>query len=456
MLSENARFVDVVDSFDEGSTFSFRLSAGYAFQRRTATIEREMRVSDPMSSMGTVLFARAAEYAETTNTLHLNAEIGLFHDLALTFGVPLVLSNTRELSAPSSADANALLDGWMQDGRPTSLFSLPFSAPTRSGVDQVRLGLAWSILSQARDRSKPTWTVRFEWRPPVGSSMLACNNSPGPNVAECPSPSSIPNLPVGGINAMGAPSRPGSAGSTGLSRGMHGVYFQTALARRFGFVEPYAALDVLAEFPLRDSPFRYFDTPYGQLANFPPIQGTLTLGAEITPWENRETWQRVMIDARIRGTYRSQGRDYSPLYDALGSSTSRALAAPGCPSNVRNADGSCQPGRQVFFDGLTGVQSHVIINGQLAVAAQPVKFLRIDLGVGLSWVSPHLITATDACNPGESVPADHPEWRGGCVSDSAPDPTHRVPIDQPGGRFRTSGEMLFDFFATLSFTPRFF
>jgi hypothetical protein len=96
------------------------------------------------------------------------------------------------------------------------------------------------------------------------------------------------------------------------------------------------------------------------------------------------------------------------------------------------------------------------VNSQLALSAQPVKFMRIDVGVGVSWVAPHLITATDACNPNEAIPAAHPEWRGGCVNDSAPDPTHRPTIDQTGGRFRTNNEVLFDFFASLSFTPRFF
>ncbi len=461
MLAESARFVDVVDSVDRGSTFSFRLSAGYLYQHRTATIERELRESPGVNGAGLVQFTRVGDYVENTHTLLVNAEVGLYHDLALTFGVPVILSNTREirnLADPGPAEGNAALrDGWSQDMRPTSLFSVPFASPTRAGIDQVRLGLAWSILSQSRVRANPTWTVRFEWRPPVGDVLHACNGSATPGVAECPSPSSVPSSPpAGSINSVGVATRPTTAGSPGISRGLNGIYFQTALARRFGFVEPYAGLDILAEFPLRSTPFRYSDTPYGQLSSYPPITSSLVVGAEIIPFENRETWQRLVVDLRVRGTYRSQGRDYSPLYDALGSSTSRALAVPGCPSNVRNADGTCQPGREVWFDGLTTTQSYVSVNGQLAIGAQPAKWMRFDLGLGLTWVAPHLITATDACNPSEAVPADHPEWRGGCVNDSAPDPTHRPVIDQVGGRFRTNNEVLVDFFASVSFTPRFF
>lgn len=460
MLSETARIVDVVDSFDRGSLFSFRLSAGYLYQHRTATIEREASVSGA-AGLGGVEYRRIGDYIENTHTLMVNAEFGLFHDLSFTFGLPLILANTREirgLSQPGANEGNAALgDGWTQNNAPASLFSVPFRSPDRAGIDQVRLGLSWSILNQQRDRTKPTWTLRFEWRPPVGDTMHACNADAPAGSAQCPAPSSVPTPPgAGSTNSMGAPVRPVSAGSPGISRGLNGIYFQTEVARRVGFVEPYAALDMLAEFPQRDTPFRYFDTPYGQLASYPPLTASLVVGAELIPYENRETWQRVVIDLRFRGTYRSQGRDYSPLYDALGSSGSRALAAPGCPSNARDPSGACQPGREVWFDGLTTTASNMTLNGMINIAAQPAKFVRFDLGLGMSWVTPHLITATDACNPNSTVPAAHPEWRGGCVNDSAPDPTHRAAIDQSGGRFRTSGETLFDVFFSASFTPRFF
>jgi len=460
MLNETARVVDVVDAFDEGSRWSFRLTAGYAFQSRRASILRERRVSDAMTGLGLVQRIPVANYRESTHTLLVNAELGLFHDLALTFGLPFVLSNSRSLAISSGASGadiqNALLDGWTERGAATSVLSLPFESPERSGIDQLRIGLQWSIFNQQRDRTKPTWTISFEWRPPVGAQLRACQTAMGRTV--CPDTSSVPTLPMyPSVNATEvATRRSGTDGAAnpGISRGLHGVYFQTMLARRVGYLEPYAGFDFLAEFPVRSSPFQYFDTPYGQLANFPPITTTLTAGIEIIPWENRETWQRAVIDLRLRGTYRSQGRDFSPLYDALGASLSRPLLSPGCPSRSRNNEGGCPTGSEVFFDGLTTTASHVMLGGNLAISIQPAKFLRFNLGGGFTWVSTHAITATDACNPGTNPPADRPEWRGGCISNSAPDPTHRPVIDQPGGRFYTSDELLFDIFASISLTPR--
>ncbi|MEZ4394747.1 MAG: hypothetical protein R3A48_27040 [Polyangiales bacterium] len=460
MLNETARVVDVVDAFDRGSNWSFRLTAGYSYQSRRATVLRERRVSEAVAGMGLVQRIPVANYRESTHTLMVNAELALYRDLAFTFGLPFVLSNTRSLSVASGATGteiqNALYDGWTERGAPTSILSLPFESPERSGIDQLRLGVQWSIFNQQRDRTKPTWMIAFEWRPPVGSQLRACQVVSGRTV--CPQVSSVPSLPAnGGIASTDAATRAPATGddaNPGISRGMHGVYFQTLLSRRVGYVEPYAGLDFLAEFPVRSSPFRYLDSPYGMLATFPPITTTLMAGLEIIPWENRETWQRAIIDLRVRGTYRSPGRDFSVLYDALGSSNSRPLLAPGCPSNVRNADGTCQPGREVYFDGLTGTASHIMLGANMNISIQPAKFLRFTLGGAFTWVSTHSITNTDACNPGTSPPADHPEWRGGCVSNSAPDPAHRAVIDQPGGRFYSSDELLFDIFASISLTPR--
>ena len=459
--SETARIVDVVDSFDAGSQFSLRLTAGYQFQRRDARVQREMRVSNPGTSLGVPQYADVADYTRSTHTLLVNAEIGLFHDLALTFGLPLILSDARKLRPPvgASVDAarTALLDGWTEGPgtpRATSLFDPSFDSPERSGIDQVRLGLQWSIFNQQRERHHPTWTLSFEWRPPVGSLLRPCRQTAAGTF--CPDASSVPATPATGNTAPAAAARTAPANpDPGVSRGLHGVFFQTMIARRFGYIEPYGGLDVLAEFPVSSTGFNYSSTPLGQLSNFPPLVGSLTAGLEVIPWENRETWQRLLIDLRFRGSYLSPGRDYSPLYDALGSSLSRPLNLPGCPSNARLGDGTaCQPERNVYFNGLTTTASHVVLGGSATVSVQPAKFLRFTLGATVAWTSPHTITNTDACNPGQTVPADHPEWRGGCQGSSSPDPTHRPVIDSAGGRFRTTDDLTWDFYAAIALTPR--
>jgi hypothetical protein len=227
--SETARIVDVVDSFDAGSQFGLRLTAGYQFQRRDVRIQREMRVSDPGTSLGVPQYADVADYTRSTHTLLVNAEIGLFHDLALTFGLPLVLSDARKLRPPTGVSVDsaraALADGWTEGpGTPhaTTLFDPSFDSPERSGIDQVRLGLQWSIFNQQRDRNRPTWTLSFEWRPPVGSLLRPCRQTASGTF--CPDAASVPATPASGNSAPTAAARTAPANpDPGGSRGHHGV-----------------------------------------------------------------------------------------------------------------------------------------------------------------------------------------------------------------------------------------
>jgi hypothetical protein len=312
-------------------------------------------VSDPVTGMGTVQFNRVGDYARAPTRCWSTRSSGSS-------------TTSRSPSAPARAAEHAgdplargpgagrattpSPTGGRRTAAPPRCSRSPSARPTARA--STRCASAWRGRSSTSSATAPS---------PRGRS--ASSGAPGGRRAarvqrravaglarrSAPRPTASPTSPRGRwrrrarptARSRGAP-RASPAASTGCTsrRPSRGAW---------GFIEPYAALDILAEFPLRSTTFRYFDTPYGQLASFPPITSSLVVGAEIIPWENRETWQRHAIDLRLRGTYRSQGRDYSPLYDALGSSTSRALALPGCPSNVRNADGTCQPGARCTSTG---------------------------------------------------------------------------------------------------------
>jgi hypothetical protein len=253
--------------------------------------------------------------------------------------------------------------------------------------------------------------------------------------------------------ASAAYARPDGPADPGISRGVHGLYLQTLVSRRVGgYIEPYAGMDVLFEIPLGDlTAFRYGSPPYGALSTLPPIRGSFLAGLEIVPWENRESWQRFVVDASVRGTYVSQGRDYSPLYDALGSSNSVPLTAPTYAVNDLQSNNTSRP---LYFTGTTTVESYAMFTARLSIAIQAAKFLRFSIGSALTYITPHLITATDACNPNEH-PGDSSPLRGGCVGNSAPDPLSRPVVDSPGQRFRIDQNFVWDLFATVSFAPRF-
>src|SRR5262249_18371220 len=130
-----------------------------------------------------------AQYKEVTSRLTPRLDVGLYHDIAAHIALPIILSNTRSLSAPSDgAPIPAALAGTPGEG---ALFNVPFSAPTRSGLQHIAAGFDFNILNQARDRTKPTWLFGFEGRFTVGTPLHACNpNAPAPQ-QHCADPSDI-------------------------------------------------------------------------------------------------------------------------------------------------------------------------------------------------------------------------------------------------------------------------
>lgn len=471
MQMEGSSLTDVVDAFDPGSLWSLRATAGYQHIERNATLQREMAVVPAGMNLGVPQYQDIARYNQSINQLNLGLELAVFRDMALTLGLPVILSDNRSFSALSDTQAaqmaqTALLDGYMVNGMASSLFGVPFQSPQRGGIDTLKLGFQWDIFNQNRDPHLPTWLLRIEWRIPVGAPLTACSAGgmmgTDTSQAVCPGPrTSVPSYsPADSVSYMGSDFQrtPMSGASAGLTRPVHGLFLQTVLSRRYGPLEPYIGLEALAEIPAANlANFRFgSDRPLGQLYSFPPITGALLAGVEITPWENRESWQRVTIDLRFRGQYSSQGRDYSPLFDILGTSNSLPLTTPTWPVDDR---GAMAANRRVDFTGTTGQQPYGRYTGYLAASFQAARFLRFQLGASVTYTTPYLMTATDPCNPNDNPPnnADGTpmnDLRAGCFH-GLPDPQHRPVIDLPGQRFRFSNDFSWDIFLNIFFTPRF-
>ncbi len=475
MLSDTASFTDVIDAADPGSTWSFRAILGFETTTRRGTLQREAitemvgalcpgSATQRLQATGQVEYCNLATYGQTTHTFLAGVELAVFHDLSVHLHLPVILADQRswDTHPDVSTPAAALLDGYSLSGTPTNLFSLPFRSPDRAGIDQLRIGISWNILNNQRDHSLPTWLLRFEYRPPVGALLSPCVIEGGQTV--CPavlaqetggplrSPMTAPSwTPADSTNVNASQAeydRPRtSPADPGISRGVHTFYLLTAFSRRFGFVEPYIGLDAQFDLPQRNTFFRFGERPFGQLSDFPPVTGSVIAGVEIVPWENRETWQRFTIDARVRGQYWSQGRDFSPLYDALGASNSLPLTLPSYA--IRDYENRARP---IYFTGTTGIQSRSAVTIGTTLGIQPARFLRFTFGGSMTFTVPYSLTQTDPCNPNET-PANQAE-RGGCVGNAVPDPLHRPVIDSPGERFRFINDFNYTINLNVIVTPR--
>lgn len=448
VLREPAEVTRVVDAWQDGGGIDLHFTLGYQHTWKRATLLRETQ--EPAVDGGTRRVP-VARVSEDTSRLNMRAELGLYHDLALILRVPIVLSSSVTLEG-RGAGAAAL------DGAPGGpLFSLPFSSPNRSGVEYLGVGVDWGISNQAHDGLSPSLLVGAEARFSVSEPMHACGTVPGAGEASasvrCAYPADINRNGVGGeypaalfpegeASLEGA--LPGEPRRAGVSRGTTAIDLHAAISRRFASLEPYMAFGVALELPTDGSDFGR-DRPWNEP---PPLSGRFSVGTEIVPWELVEQFQRISLDVRLSGTYRSAGRDYSALFDALGSSGAISYRRPNFAGYQANPDPSSRASapsvvdpssERVFATGLTEVGAHGAYALRLAARWQAGQYVHFDAGGALALIQQHLITQGQPCDAARAVP---PERAGPCAGGvygpsvaGAPDPSYRPETDLPGRRF---------------------
>jgi hypothetical protein len=436
LMNETAEITSVVDAFDKDDPFDLNIVLGFTQSWKTAKIRRESQLPQnglegaPGSQAGFIpATENIASYSSSTSILNLGLDVGLYHDLALILRMPVILAWSQSLGDldGSSHVASQIL----ADPSGGQLFSVPSTSPTRSGIDTLNFGLDWAIFNQQRDFTKPTWVVGVEGRVAVGAPLHACTVVNGAN--SC-------------FNPGGAPSN----GDPGISKGFDSVIAKTVWSRRFGYVEPYSGFWVQADFPQARSDFGKWN-PAQDLERSPPLQGSFALGLEVIPYEAREQYQRLTADFRFKGTYHSPGRDYSELFDQLGSSNATSLRTPNPASYTSGPNGKSvvDPNAEnVFFSGVTEQQAYGSFTLMSSATWQTGAYIKFTLGAGLTYAQSHLITSSDVCTPNGNT---NPSAAGPCVQNGlvqgVPNPDHRDILDLPGHRFSVDDTLIVDLYA---------
>jgi hypothetical protein len=455
LMSETGEITSVVDAFDKDDPFDLHLLVGFRQQWKHANIRRETSLNQPGLSTGGFVARteNVATFNQSISTLEMGADIGIFRDLALVVRLPLVLSDTRELGDLDGSQQNTQR---LQDPSGGQLFTVPFKSPSRSGIDYFSVGLNYAILNQQRDFTKPSWVVGVEGRFGIGARLHACSDSPITQ-ADPGDPTTNPPRRAGPVGIKCPdPAHPWlDRNDPGISRGMNAVAAHTIFSRRYGYVEPYSGFRFLAEFPQSNSDFGATNDLKGSLVNHPPLQGTFMMGLEVIPWEHREQFQRLVADLRFAGTYFSPGRDYSELFDALGTSNAASLRSPNYSTFHYGPDGKSvgDPAAQkVYFTGITDQQAFGSFRTSGELTWQAGEYIKFHVGLGLTYVQSHVITSADACNPDfKTDPATagpcHLNVNGGNGPQpitGIPNPNHREIIDLPGRRFSVDDTTIVD------------
>jgi hypothetical protein len=307
--TEAAEVTRVASSFEEKDPFGMYLDFTFDRLQEKGLINREWHQNGVLSDVSEL------RYSHTQTDFGIDAHIGIFRDLELHVGVPIVFQDDRAWGFAKGTDANnTTLSRNCSDARGT-LCSTPGQAtgvlfPVGDGINSYRsglgdfvFGLKWAPFNQKKDDTKPTWTLRFDYTAPTASLL--------------------------------DPSVTTSSSSRGnIGEHVHKFTFATAVSKRLGAAEPYATFDYTL--PWQASGI-YSNCDTGTDANMarlencsqgpwlrtetgikPAHTGNVAFGSELTVFERPERYQRVLFDLGAHFGYTSEGRYYNELSDPMG------------------------------------------------------------------------------------------------------------------------------------------
>jgi hypothetical protein len=412
--AEAAEVTRVATSFEEDNRFDIHLGLAYSFNFKRAAILREWNTGAPTDTETRLV--KDLVYTQQRHLLTPTLEIGLWHDLAVYVGLPVVLADARSYAFDQRADDCVYGDGVPpaaeatcvnknnstsvrdniipRDGfdataneAPYSQFTGPgteliFKGPVRRGIDQFFVGVKYGILNQAKRSHMPNWVIGAEGRFGVGRAMTFTRDI----------------------------QQDDPAGNHRVGRRIHELGLWTALSRRHRFLDPYFTAFWRQSIRGGNSEFQDFSR-FGQQSNTQP-QSTagMSFGTEIVPWERKAKQLKVAVLLEGSAVLHYGGRGYSEIWELLADSPAmvgsndpttanqcdrnaaiqESLANPGSPSYLQAGGSSC-----AAFNGITDLQDYGTFgfNGGLNLTLGP--YARLQLGVSVQSDTRHFLTYTN-------------------------------------------------------------
>jgi hypothetical protein len=450
-----AEVTRVVSAMDGDNRFDFNLTASWIHEVKSAFVKRELQSN--LASDTEII--KDLLFAQTRDILNLRADVGVLWDVGLHIDLPLVLSETSGLDFDRS-DANCVYpedmagrptcvdshnstilrdrilpgyqtDSWGMDAehggrtfdRPAGTHPGPpgvFRSPKRKGFEYLGVGLTWAPFNQARDDTKPTWTLSFDAMLDVFKDRRFDPDNPGANTA--------------------------------VGQGYHQFVWSTFVSKRFRWFDPYFGAWYMLPARTNGSPFQKYGPT--QTSVNPQQRAGIMIGVEQIAWENPRGDQRVTIEARAHVEQHFFGRGRSEIWEPLaGGSSCNGNGAPGCrPPKNDDPNMPGTPGPAIDLDtdgdgvpdtahpGITDIERYGTIGGDFGLNVQVGRYIRFRSLFGFRSDLPHMITAA-----GSGVDADG-DGRVDPANPMEANPAYRQAIDLPGRRFRVEGSKIWTLF----------
>ena len=150
-----------------------RMGARWDYQRHRAKVRREfIRAVAPPEATD----IRELDYRRDVHCLLLDLRVGIFRDLEIHVGAPIILSDRSGISFQDGV--NGLSSIWdpvvgSRANNPGDRLAYPLTEVpqerTRAGFGDMVFGLAWSPCVDHKDEAYPTVTLRADITAPTGS-----------------------------------------------------------------------------------------------------------------------------------------------------------------------------------------------------------------------------------------------------------------------------------------------
>ncbi len=441
-----AEVTRTVSAFDGDNPFDFNLTLSWLHDAKSAFIKREAVVTRTAANGDTITrpeLIKDLQYIQTRNVLNMRADFGVLKDVGIHIEAPLVLGDDRRLQFDQSqgsdcqyptidpvtgqentatcvTDTNStvLRDGILPVDRSTNPATYGIDAqhperrfageptvlrgPTRRGLEYLGLGITWAAFNQARDDTKPTWTLGFDARLDVGKDMRFDPLAPGANTA--------------------------------VGLGYHQLLWSTAISKRFRAFEPY--FNGWYMLPVRTNGSPYQNLSPNQSVD-PQQRAGVQIGVEQIAWEKPSASQRVTVEVRMHMDHHFFGRSQTELWEALSGSPQCATDASKCRSDPSMPGGTFGidwiAGQPSPHPGVTETEAYTSLGGDAGLNIQVGRYARFRGLFGMTLDTPHFISLASAGvdrDKNNLVDLNDPKERN---------PDYRETIDNVGRRFRVEG-----------------
>jgi hypothetical protein len=477
--AQAADVTDVVDAADGDDPFDLSIKPRFTQTLERSLIRREYPCDpdatqqdlrayprlDTRCAEPSVVFRKEMEAERDINRLDVDVQIGLYKDVELHMTLPYVFSDQRRLkfatgdrdvesvtadnssvdpadarvesdirnNVTSEANANDLNRQYFSTYRLFSLAGDGNEGPSRAGFGDMKVGLAWNPFNDQRDDTKATLKLQFDYTIPTGE------------VAK--------------------------AGNEGVGRGLHELQWTIASSKRFRYLEPYFSVSYILPVPAGNSLFDKLGA--GQNLTSPGQRAEILFGSEFIPYEEADEGRKFAIDIGFLWGFTSEGRDYSPLFEALSSSQCNGLtpneirdainavrdpAIPDTRETINraacrwildqpgNADGSPvynlnaeNVGDLAFsHNGITDHEAYATFGANVGLLFQPNPYVGLKTRFRLQHQQEHFLTAArtgrDSGDENDTVKFDDPNERN---------PAYNPTLDSVGNRFRMEESLIF-------------